>query len=91
MPKTKLAKAFESPDYTGFQKTVKKRMIDMDTWYQKLSGDRRVTSSSQSIRNWVNKPDQFRLGDLIEFLKALDYSQSEIIDIVVGLTTVMTN
>lgn len=91
MPRTKLNAVFERPDYTGFQKTIKKRMIDMDTWYQKLSRDGRVTSSSQSIRNWVNNPYQFRIGDLIELLKALDYNQEEIIDIVAGLATVMTN
>ena len=91
MPRTKLAEAFKGPDYSDFQKTVKKRMIDLDTWYQELAHEGRVGNSSQSIRNWVNNPERFRIGDLVEFLKALDYSQSEIIDIVAGLITIMTN
>lgn len=91
MPRTKLTKSFEKPDYSGFRKTIKKRMIDMDTCYQELVHERRVGSSSQAIRNWVNDPERFRIGDLVEFLKALDYSQSEIIDIVACLITIMTN
>lgn len=90
MPRTKLAESFKKPDYSDFQKTIKKRMIDMDTWYQELAHEGRVGNSAQSIRNWVNDPERFRIRDLIELLKALDYSQSEIIEIVVDLTSVMT-
>ena len=71
----------KAPNHEGFQKVIKKRMIDQDVWYQSISAG----LSDQTLRTNVSNPGRFRLGDLVTFLKALQYSQEEIAQIVAGL------
>lgn len=89
MPKTKFAMTVLKPDKdcSWFEKTIKKRMIEQDTWYQGI--DKKVGRSAQSLRAWVKDPETFRLGDLVEFLKALEFSPEEREQIVIDLVSQM--
>lgn len=83
MPKTKLAVAFAKPDYTWFEKIIKKRMIELDTWYQGV--DKKMGRNEASIRSWVKNPETFRFGDLLGLLEALEFSPEEQDDILARL------
>ena len=87
MPRTKLASkmATKAPNYEGFQKVIKKRMIDQDVWYQSVSAG----LSDQTLRRNVSNPGRFRMEDLVTFLKALQYSHEEIAQIIAGLAIEM--
>ena len=83
MPKTRLAAAIAKPDYAWFEKIIKKRMIELDTWYQGLG--KKVGRNAGSIRSWVKNPETFRWGDLLELLAALEFSAAEQDEILVML------
>jgi len=88
MPKTKLAAAIAKPDYNRFDKTIKIRMIEQDTWYQEI--EKKVSHAAASIRGWVKNPESFRMGDLIQLLDVLEFSPEEQMKILMDLRNQMS-
>lgn len=89
MPQTKLANKTKKPDFGWFHYICKAKMIEQDTWYQDLERTKLISRSSQAIRGWVEEPTRFRLEDIVEYLKAINFTPEEIGGILNRLATEM--